>query len=169
MENNYTGIRYHITDTLIHKQFFTRSCYKLVQYLYDVGRDDEALELAKRSASHDDSKLEAEEIESFIKLPAEGGGCKNHKQPLSEEQKKLIAIHWKKNRHHPEYFSTYHHMSEIDIMEMCCDWHARSVQFGNELIPFVVEQQKYRFNFDDEFFKKIMFYCEILIGPDHIL
>ena len=53
-------------------------------------------------------------------------------------------------------------MEEIDIIEMCCDWHARTIQFGTELIPYLLNTQRKRFGFDDEFFAKILEYCEFL-------
>jgi hypothetical protein len=134
---------------------------KMIDYLYELGRNDDALELARRCSVHDHSKLETEEIECFIKLPNDKGLDK-HSGVLTDEQKKLISIHWKKNRHHPEYFEDYHQMSEIDVLEMCCDWSARSKQFKTQLIPFVINNQRKRFNFDDEWFDKIIHYCTVL-------
>ena len=156
-------IQEHINDTLLHKQLLINSCLKMINYLYSCGREDDALALARRCSSHDHSKLDEEEIKCFTQLPKEG----HNKKPngiLTEEQKKLIETHWSKNKHHPEYFNDYHEMGEVDILEMVCDWSARSDQFCNvkSLVQFLDETQKKRFGFDDEFYSKIHDYCEIL-------
>jgi hypothetical protein len=134
----------------------------MINYLYDVGRDKDALELAKRCVVHDNSKLSDVEIESFVQLPQEKDHTKPHNR-LTDDQKKLLETHWKNNRHHPEFFSDINHMNEIDIMEMCVDWDARSKQFGTKLVPYVLEQQQARFNFSDEMLAKVLEYCEILM------
>jgi hypothetical protein len=164
MENkDIKAIQRHIEDTLIHKQLLNLSCLKMINYLYDVGRDNDALELARRCIVHDNSKLSDVEIASFVKLPQAVDRTRAHGE-LTDDQKELLEVHWKNNRHHPEFFSDIDHMNEIDIMEMCCDWHARSQQFGTVLIPYVLEKQQERFRFNDEMLTKILGYCEILMG-----
>ena len=46
-------------------------------------------------------------------------------------------------------------MKEIDIIEMVCDWHARSVQYGTNLMEFVTVRQENRFKFPQEMYEKI--------------
>ena len=155
-------IERHVKDTLIHKELFTASCRKMVLYLYDVGRDKDAMELAKRCLVHDNSKLEDDEIELFSRIPSDDMECTKPHKALNDEDKKLITLHWSRNSHHPEFYNDYHEMSEIDVIEMCCDWHSRTVQFGTELIPYLLDVQRKRFGFDDDFFEKILNYCTII-------
>jgi hypothetical protein len=85
---------------------------------------------------------------------------------LSEEQQKLVELHWKNNRHHPEYFDDVSQMEEIDIIEMCCDWHARSVQYDTDLLEFAKIRQENRFHFPEDMYKKILKYCNVLLSQD---
>lgn len=163
MTNDYkNGVRRHIQDTLTHKHFFIQSALKMIEYLYAQDRYEDALELAKRCSMHDHSKLEMDEVEMFIQMPIEEHHDKKPNGRLTEEQRALIEMHWKRNRHHPEFFSDYHKMSEIDILEMVCDWYARSLQFETDFMQFVHDIPQDRFEFDDEFFARVYQYCLIL-------
>lgn len=161
---NKENIRWHITDTLEHQSFFIKSCMKMLDYLYAQDRYEDAIELARRCSAHDCSKLHGKEFLYFLQLH----DCKPEKCVpngiLSEEQRKIIESHWKKNRHHPEHFSDYHEMTEIDIMEMVVDWKARSCQFGTDFMKFVNTVPQSRFGFDNEFFGKVLKYCEVIDG-----
>ena len=159
--------RDHIIDTLIHKQYVLESGTIIIEYLYANGREKEGLEFAKRCSCHDDSKFEQEEMRGFTQLSAERTGMKDSSTVMSEQVKRVVAVHWKNNRHHPEHFSDYHNMTEMDIMEMVCDWYSRSKQFGTDFLAFVQERQKNRFQFDDEFFSKVWFYCKVISANDY--
>ena len=152
----------HITDTLEHKQFVMMAGMKLIKYLTNNGRDEDALQLARRCARHDNSKFESDEMHGFLQLPKEGENMKNANAPLSESVQNFIKMHWKHNRHHPEFFNDYHEMEELDIMEMVCDWYARSLQFKTNFKEFVTTRQAIRFHFDEEFFNVVWKYCEII-------
>ena len=160
--------REHISDTLRHKQLVIESGLTIIHYLYENHRDNEALQLARRCARHDDSKLEFDEMQAFLQLPNEGENMKNANTPLSDGVTKLIQKHWAHNKHHPEFFKDYHEMTEIDIMEMVCDWHARSKQYNTNFKEFVKTRQQIRFHFDDEFFAIVWKYCEIVDSSDPI-
>jgi hypothetical protein len=54
-------------------------------------------------------------------------------------------------------------MSEIDIIEMVCDWAARSEQYNNSLTEFAERVQRDRFHFNDEMYAKIRAYCNVLV------
>ena len=152
-------IKMHIEDTLLHKKFFNEACLKMIDYLYKMRRDDDTLELARRCIVHDNSKLTDEEINLFLQLSEEVSG---HKRQLTEQHKALLAVHWKNNRHHPEYHDNCNNMSEIDIIEMVCDWSARSMQFKNNAVEYAVETARKRFSFNDEMFEKILMYCRVM-------
>ena len=53
-------------------------------------------------------------------------------------------------------------MDDVDILEMVCDWAAKSYQTNTSLLEFVKIRQENRFHFPDEMFAKILKYCEIL-------
>ena len=84
---------------------------------------------------------------------------KNAKYKLSKEERDIIRLHWKNNRHHPEHFNDINQMSDLDIWEMVCDWYARSLQYGTNFLEFVSTRQKNRFDFPEQQFEKIYKYC----------
>ena len=162
INSNSSRVKHHIVDTLRHKQLFITSCLRMVDYLYACERFDDALELAKRCSLHDHSKLEDDEIKQFVQLPIEEYSSKTSREPLTDEQKKFIEMHWKRNRHHPEFFSNPNNMSDVDMMEMVCDWYARSLQFGDDFMYYATVVARKRFGFSDESFAKVLGYCEVL-------
>lgn len=151
-----------LIDTLTHKKYVLSAGMKMIEYLYSEGRNAEALQIARRCARHDDSKLESDEMQAFLQLPKEGNNMKDANAAMPEQVKKFVAMHWKHNKHHPEFFDDYHDMSEIDIMEMVIDWYARSQQFGTDFLNFVSTRQANRFHFDKEIFNKVWQYCLIM-------
>lgn len=152
----------HIRDTLIHKKYVLEASLRIINYLYSVERDEDALQLARKCARHDDSKLESDEMKEFLQLPSESVNMKKADAPLTSAVSSLIEKHWKHNRHHPEFFDDYHEMTELDIMEMVCDWYARSQQFQTDFRTFVLKRQEIRFKFDEDFFAQVWFYCDII-------
>lgn len=158
---NKEAVMAHLEDTITHKQFILSSGLIMIRYLFDNERISDALDLAKRISVHDHSKLASDEIDHFIQMPIKKKGRKPNGR-LTEDQRKLLKIHWSKNRHHPEFHEDYTQMTEIDVLEMVCDWHARSTQFESNLMEFVEDVVKERFKFDDEFYKKVYDYCMIL-------
>jgi hypothetical protein len=162
INSNNNRVKHHIVDTLKHKQFFAASCLKMIDYLYACERFDDALELAKRCSLHDHTKFEDDEIKQFIQLPIEEYNKNTSKAPLTDEQKRLIEMHWKRNRHHPEFFSDPNNMSDIDIMEMVCDWFSRSLQYGDDFMYYATVVARNRFAFNDETFDKVLVYCKAL-------
>lgn len=151
----------HVMDTVIHKTYILQVGKLLVDYLLLTGDEANAYELGKRLVVHDDSKVASDEIECFTKIKYQGN-MKDPNQRMSESIRKNIELHWKHNRHHPEHFSDYHNMTDVDIMEMCCDWYARSKQNKTDFMSFVYTRQDNRFKFDEEFFKKVCYYCELI-------
>lgn len=152
-----------IEDLVIHKNLFMLSALKMYKYLCSQGRQKMALRLMRRAVVHDNSKLTAVELKCLSKLDSGPKTLGNPSAKFNTEQLKHIKKHWKNNPHHPEYHSKYSDMSELDIIEMVCDWHARSVQFGNNLIEFVKARQENRFHFKESQFKKILQYCEVMV------
>lgn len=151
-----------IKDTVIHKQLVLQSCYKMTEYLYSEDKKDLALSLMQRAANHDNSKFNKDELYNLALIDDNNNSFINPNSILSDESQKLIELHWKNNSHHPEHYEDYDEMSELDILEMVCDWHARSVEFGTDLLDFVQTRQENRFHFSEKQFKIIKYYCSII-------
>ena len=75
----------HIIDTLLHKQYVLESSTILIKYLYENNRPEDALNLAKKCARHDNSKFEGEEIAEFIKLDRARKSMLDSNEEISEE------------------------------------------------------------------------------------
>tara|TARA_R110000868_G_scaffold118613_5_gene314554 strand:- start:1815 stop:2345 length:531 start_codon:yes stop_codon:yes gene_type:complete len=92
-------------------------------------------ELLERAAVHDDSKYGKEEKEPYIWI-TEFYRCKNagidfeYPPGMKEKTDKASLHHITSNRHHPEYHSSPKEMSDIDIVEMVCDWTAMAQELG---------------------------------------
>ena len=151
-----------IEETFIHKDLFNKSCLKMSEYLNSIGKSELAIGICHRAVLHDNSKLDDNELGAFSKLDNRKAALRDPNVGFDDDTRHVIEVHWNKNRHHPEYFPNIEDMTEIDILEMCCDWHARSVQYGTDLLEFAQIRQDNRFRFKEEQYKKIMEYCKIL-------
>ena len=150
-------------DTIVHKEYVVRSCEKLAMYLDRVGATEHAKQLRARALVHDNSKISNEdEMKALSRIINDKTSLKDPTKQLSPIKKDAIKLHWKNNSHHPEHFKTPIDMSKLDIMEMCCDWHARSVQYGSDFLSFVKLRQNDRFHFPEWMFAEIWHYCEVL-------
>ena len=150
-------------DTVTHKKLVMDNCQLLFNYFIENDQIQLGINLLKRGVTHDNSKLDNDEFKRMASILKSDECFKKASYTLSDTERKAIESHWKKNRHHPEYYDSPAEMSELDIIEMCCDWYARSLQYGTEFIPFIIERQHNRFKFDTEQFEKILFYCELLV------
>ena len=152
----------HIRETLLHKSFVIKACLKMSDYLIQNNQSELAIALLKRANIHDNSKLVGPEVELLSSIYGNQNAFINPTTTLSDKEKEVIEKHWENNRHHPEHFKNIDKMSELDIIEMVCDWYARSLQYGTDFLEFVTVRQDTRFHFPEEMFKKIYRYCEIL-------
>lgn len=148
-------------DTIIHKKLVTESCEKLAGYLEEQKIFNHAKALRERAFVHDNSKImeENEEFKALSKIVS----TEYNIGKLPKFKEEAIKLHWKNNCHHPEHYESPLDMSKLDIMEMCCDWHARSIQFGTNLMEYVYNQQENRFHFPDLMFCEIQQYLKMLI------
>jgi hypothetical protein len=92
-------------------------------------------ELRQRAVTHDESKFSPEE--KFAKTwLIERKRCENANEPfvypsgVEEEIESAERIHVTSNRHHPEYHSDINVMTDVDIIEMVCDWTAMAQASG---------------------------------------
>lgn len=92
-------------------------------------------ELLQRGREHDASKFSEEERIPYIWL-TEYHRCRHSGQPFSyppgmeEQVEAAIQHHMSANRHHPEYYANPNDMTDVDIIEMVCDWTAMAQEFG---------------------------------------
>lgn len=150
-------------DNVLHKQIVLQNCLLMSDYFMRNDKASLGISILRRGAFHDNSKFDADEFASLSRiLTDDRQGFRDATVQLTPEQSKAIESHWSKNTHHPEYYEDHNDMSELDIIEMVCDWYARSKQYGTEFIPFIVERQKNRFKFSKEKFDSILNYCKLL-------
>ncbi|MBO5179225.1 MAG: hypothetical protein J6B87_02630 [Clostridia bacterium] len=150
-------------DVVIHKEYVKKSAEKLIHYLTKEGATSHANLLRQRAQIHDDSKMSCiDEMHALSRIINDKTTLRDASAQLSPIKKDAIALHWKHNSHHPEHFDSVIDMTKIDIMEMCCDWHARSTQYKTDLLEFVKKQQEERFHFPDWMFAEIWHYCNVL-------
>lgn len=94
-------------------------------------------ELIARAKVHDASKFGSDERIPYIWI-TEFHRCRHSGTPFDyprgmEGQVNLaIAHHMRTNRHHPEYHADPNDMSDVDLIEMICDWTAMSQEFGQD-------------------------------------
>ena len=127
--------------------------------LRHIGRVSEllgqaAVELIRRGAVHDQSKLRSPEKELFDKYTPLLKGCEygseEYKQFLSE-LKVALDHHYDMNSHHPEY---YHRgisgMNLFDVIEMFFDWKAAGERHATGDIYKSIEINKGRFDISEQ-------------------
>ena len=164
---NSQKILEHVSETMLHKSYVIQACLRMSKILISEGQEDLALLLLQRSNIHDNSKLVGPELELLSTLYGNQESFVNPKVQLSANQREIIEKHWENNRHHPEPFENLEKMSELDILEMCCDWYARSMQYDTDFLEFIKTRQETRFHFPEGMFDKILRYCETLINFDN--
>lgn len=99
-----------------------------------AGVTDHAIELRQRAHLHDMSKFEEPERLGYIWITDYyRHHRRGHKyqypagvQPIAEAAK---LHHYRTNRHHIEFHASPADMTDVDLMEMVCDWTAMSQEF----------------------------------------
>ena len=95
------------------------------------------VELSERGRIHDASKFEMAERIPYIWL-TEYHRCRNEGVPFTypdgmvELVRAAINHHTTTNRHHAEFHADPNDMTEVDLIEMVCDWTAMSEEFGQD-------------------------------------
>jgi hypothetical protein len=109
-----------------------RRCLLLLADVMDCGA-----ELLERAKVHDASKFGPEERIPYVWL-TESHRCRRNGEPfeypkgIAEQVKLAIRHHVTSNRHHPEFHANPNHMSDVDLIEMVCDWTAMAQEFGED-------------------------------------
>ena len=154
----------HFEELCTHKKHLIDSCKKMCIYFLKKNNEEFALALMKRAFIHDISKLSEFEFHASDAFDAFEIHSKDRNYVFSDNEKIFLEEHWKNNRHHPEHWQDVSDMAEIDIVEMVCDWHARSVEFNDDLIFYIKHRQETRFAFPSDIYNKILFYANILLS-----
>ena len=96
---------------------------------------DHGDELRQRAKAHDASKLGPKERLPYIWLTefhrCRRGGLPFAYPPDIEDQvRDAIRHHVTRNRHHPEFHADPNDMTDVDLIEMVCDWTAMALEYG---------------------------------------
>lgn len=152
-------------DTFMHKKYVMMACNKMIDYLEKHGIYYHAAMLKNRALMHDDSKFKSVlERQAFSEIINDRSCLLDPDVKMSQPKVDCIKIHWKHNSHHPEFYENPEDMTKLDILEMVCDWYARSLQYNTDLLDFAYKRQRDRFHFPEYMFNEIIHYCKVLIG-----
>ncbi len=109
-----------------------RRCLALLARVTEHGA-----ELLERARVHDASKFGPEERIPYVWL-TEYHRCRRNGEPfeypegVAERVKLAIHHHVTTNRHHPECHPDPNDMSDVDVIEMVCDWTAMAQEFAQD-------------------------------------
>jgi len=109
-----------------------RRCLTLMAKVTDYGE-----ELIERARVHDASKFGSEERIPYIWLTEyhrlrRNGEQFEYPEGVAERVKLAIHHHVTSNRHHPDFHADPNNMSDIDLIEMVCDWTAMAQEFAQD-------------------------------------
>lgn len=112
------------------------------------------VELSRRGETHDRSKLDRAEVDTFTeftpKLKSCTYGSDEYKGHLAD-MKVALDHHYAHNRHHPEHFARgIRGMNIVDVVEMICDWYASTKRHANGDIHCSIDINQVRFGMSDE-------------------
>ncbi len=109
-----------------------------------------AIELIKRGALHDASKMDPEELVLLAEMQEliEKEGQAPYGSPEYDHRtallKPMLEHHYSRNTHHPEHFDQgIEGMELFDLMEMCMDWKAASERGGESRINLTHSAERY--------------------------
>lgn len=107
-----------------------RKCLRLLAAVTNCGEA-----LIERAKVHDASKFGPEERIPYVWLTEyhrrrKDGEPFEYPEGVAEQVKLAIHHHMKANRHHPEFHANPNDMSDVDLIEMVCDWTAMAQEFG---------------------------------------
>lgn len=138
-----------IFDLIQYYFILTKHKLYVAFYLFKV-----ALKFIYRAIIHDNSKYKFSEAIPMSKIAKylinTPYGSEQYKKLLKENAEN-IQLHYKRNRHHPEYYNNnYKKMSLIDLIEMLEDWKAASKRHKNGNFCKSIEISKEKFQMSDE-------------------
>lgn len=143
----FLGYLVHQCATIKHKFWVM---FYILKYCIVM---DLNFKLIRRGLKHDLSKFSWPEAKSFakviFKLKAQKYGSEEYRNSL-EAIRPALQRHYRLNRHHPQYHKNgFADMSELDKLEMICDWTAATRRHGDGNIMESIKVNQERFGFDD--------------------
>lgn len=141
-----------------HIRNVSDNCILLGEKLILSGEIDLGKQLIANGFRHDFSKFFGIEWDNLIGLD---------KEDKTSQFKLKMAIyqHNSTNLHHPEAWPQgIKAMPPLFLLELLCDWKARSEEFGTSLIEYIDNNATKRFKFDknDEVYKTLIKYLDLL-------
>ena len=94
-------------------------------------------ELLQRAETHDASKFTDAERVPYIWL-TEYHRCRWRNIPfaypdgMEQRVREAVKHHVHANRHHPEFHADPNDMTDVDLIEMVCDWTAMALEFDQD-------------------------------------
>lgn len=117
-----------------HIERVQEECQLLGKKLIDRGEVEFGIRLIALGQIHDHSKWSGTEWDYLIVGDFNG------------EAKQAAQHHNRTNPHHPEYWGGIELMPRLYVAEMCCDWLARSNEFGTDVWEYVREKAMPRYD-----------------------
>lgn len=115
------------------------------------------LNLSRRAALHDDSKLEDPEKAAFDEYTPKLKDCTYGSEEYKTYLKGLgVALehHYANNTHHPEHYENgITGMSLLDLIEMLCDWKAAGERHADGSMHRSLNVNKGRFQISDQLYE----------------
>jgi hypothetical protein len=109
-----------------------RRCMALLAVVTGYGE-----ELLERARVHDASKFSPDERIPYVWLTEyhrrrRNGEPFEYPEGMAEQVRRAIHHHVTSNRHHPQFHADPNDMSDVDLIEMVCDWTAMAQEFGQD-------------------------------------
>jgi hypothetical protein len=109
-----------------------RRCLALLSQVTDYGED-----LIARARVHDASKFGPQEQIPYVWLTEyhrrrRNGEPFEYPEGVAERVRLAIHHHVTTNRHHAEFHADPNGMTDVDLIEMVCDWTAMAQEFGQD-------------------------------------
>ncbi len=148
----------HLTILCRHVENVNRYCKTLGECLIENGETRTGRRLIANGYLHDHSKFQGVE---WKYLRPDDKNCDK------ELLKIAINQHVLTNKHHPEYWLGIQNMPRIYLLEMVCDWTARSSEFGNDLREWIKDKatKKYDMTVQSKTYKEIKGIVDLMLEP----
>ena len=144
----------HLEDIVSHLTELHECAVKMAKGLMAIGKKPLALLLLKRAFSHDVDKFTRKNFK-YLRRGLDG-------TPEFDEARRNHAKH---NRHHPEYHSSIHEMSDLDVAEMMCDWVSRSRACCGSVEEWINNEatKRYGFTKQDKIYDKMKELLDLVV------
>lgn len=142
-----------VLKVLKHISHVQEAAQTMAFALIKDGKITEALLLLNQAMAHDAEKFKFDiffDITQVVDKP---------------RLKAAVLKHAQSCKHHPEYWKSIYDMDEVSLMEMVCDWKARSSEFGTSLEDWTLKVApiKYNYTLDSPIHRKIMYYMNLIL------